>query len=366
MAIKTFAKKKTTMNKNKLAEALARIASNSDWKEAFIRHVLSFEAEIATVGIDVREEISGPLVDALFDDDQVVQKQIADGTIFEFFYRSKIARDFIMSEPRVPDHAWEPHTTRLLTTLAKNAKNVLVGGAYFGDQTILIAKEIASHGGIVHAFEPNNDQRQMLMHNAQLNKLSNILPRSEGLWDNSTTSLALFGYDSFAHPEAVDSSHSDAFQTITIDDYLQEMKEDKLDLIMLDIEGAEFRALKGAHHFLQQPKNIAPNIVFEVHRHYVDWTDGLEKTDLINYLVGLDYHVFAVRDFNSNYNLSNKPIEIIPVKEVYLQGPDHGFNMVAVKDVSLFDGPNFLVCHGVSPKLLRHKNPSLHHPTTGL
>ena len=45
-------------------------------------------------------------VDALFNDDQVMQKKIADGTLFEFLYRSKIARDFIMSEPFVPDHAW--------------------------------------------------------------------------------------------------------------------------------------------------------------------------------------------------------------------------------------------------------------------
>ena len=356
----------TLMDNQKLTQALASIAANPAWKDAFIKHILNFEKDVATPGVDVREDISGPLVDALFDDDQVVRKQIADGTVFEFLYRSKIARDFIMSEPSVPDHAWEPHTSRLLVTLAKGAKNVVVGGAYFGDQSILIAKEAAKSGGVVHAFEPNNDQRKMLMHNAELNQLSNIVPRSEGLWDNSTTTLALVGYDSFAHPETVDTAPDDAFQTVIIDEYLRATNMNHLDLIMLDIKSAEYRALKGAQSFLQQPANQAPNIVFEVHRHYVDWSNGLENTELIRFLIDLGYQVFAVRDFNSNYNLAGKPIEIIPAKDVYLEGPDHGFNMVAVKDVSVFDNPGFRICHGLSPKLLRHKDPALHHPTDGL
>ena len=135
---------------------------------------------------------------------------------------------------------------------------------------------------------------------------------------------------------------------------------------MLDIEGAEHRALRGSLNFLKQPVGKAPNIIFEVHRHFVDWSGGLEKTDLVCFLTDLGYKVFAIRDFNSNYDLSEKPIEIIPAEAVYLQGPDHGFNMVAVKDVSLFDTPSFRICHGVSPKLLRHKTAALHHPTDGL
>ena len=354
------------MNTQKLTEALSQIAARPKWREAFIQHIQALEKVIATPGVDLREDVTGPLVDALFDDDQVIRKQLADGTQFDFLYRSKIARDFIMSEPSLPDHAWEPHTSRLLVYLARGGKQAVIGGAYFGDHAVLKAKELAKSGGVVHAFEPNPDQRKMLTHNAELNGLTNIRPRSEGLWDNSTTTLALVGYDSFAHPETVDSDHDDAFQTVTINEYLAANHVDKLDLIMLDIEGAEFRALQGADKFLSQPVGQAPNIVFEVHRHYVDWSNGLENTDLIRYLTGHGYHVFAVRDFNSNYNLAGKPIELIPADAVYLEGPDHGFNMVAVKDPALFDNANFLMCKNVSPKLLRHKDPALHHPTTGL
>ena len=87
-----------------------------------------------------------------------------------------------MSQPETPDHAWEPQTSRILVNLARTATQVVIGGAYFGDHAILIAREIAPRGGVVHAFEPNNEQRSMLVRNAELNGLSNVRPRPEGLW----------------------------------------------------------------------------------------------------------------------------------------------------------------------------------------
>lgn len=354
------------MDQKKLLDALSTIAENPEWRTEFIRHMQAFEKRIATPGIDIRENVTGPLVDALHGDDQIVRKVLADKTQLDFLYRSKIARDFVMSEPEQPDHAWEPQTSRLLVDLAKRASQVVVGGAYFGDQAILIAKQAARNNGIVHAFEPNNDQRRMLMHNAGLNGLSNIVPRSEGLWDNSSTTLKLVGFDSFAHPEITGKGSSDGFQTVTIQDYLQAAGVKRLDLIMLDIEGAELRALQGAQDFLGRPAGEAPDIVFEVHRHYVDWSRGLENTDIVKLLTGFGYQVFAVRDFNSNYDLSHQPVELIPADSVYLEGPPHGFNMVAVKDSSIFNSNRYRICKGVSPKLLRHKDPSLHHPIDGL
>jgi len=355
------------MDVEKIVASLSRLAQCPSWKQEFIEQMQALEKKIETIGLDAREEITGPLVDALFDDDQIVRKELSDGTKLDFYYRSKIARDFVMSEPVCPNHAWEPQTTRLLVYLAAiNSGNIIVGGAYFGDQAILVAKEANKAGGIVHAFEPNHDQRKMLSHNAALNSVNNIQFNSEGLWDDASTHLSLVGYDSFAYPEKVDVGSEGSFKTVTIDGYLKARDEDTSGLIMLDIEGAELRALKGASNVLRQPAGQAPNIVFEVHRSYVDWSEGLENTEIVRYLMGFGYQVFAVRDFNSNYDLAGYPIEIIPCDSVFLEGPDHGFNMLAVKDFSFLSGKNFHVCHGVSPKYLRHKAPVLHHPMGGL
>jgi FkbM family methyltransferase len=354
------------MAQEKALEALSRIAENDDWRNALVRQLVAFESQISAPGVDVREELTGPLVDALYDDDQVVRKTLSNGVTFEFLYRSKIARDFVMSTPEAPDHAWEPMTSRILVDLARRAQQVVIGGAYFGDHAVLIAREIAPRGGVVHAFEPNSQQRGMLTRNAEINGLTNIRPRPEGLWHDSTTNLKLVGYDSFASAEAAEAGADDSFKTVTIADYLQAAGVDRLDLIVLDIEGAELGALRGAEPFLAKPAGEAPNILFEVHRHYVDWTNGLLETDIGRLLTGHGYTLFALRDFNSNYDLAGKPVELIPADAIHLEGPPHGFNMVAVKDVSLFDGPGYSIVRDVSPKYLRHKDPKLHHPVGGL
>ena len=354
------------MAQDKALEALARIAQDEAWKAAFVRQLIAFERAIDAPGVDVREEISGPLVDALFDEDQVVRKTLSSGVTFEFLYRSKIARDFVMSTPEAPDHAWEPQTSRILVNLARRAQQVVIGGAYFGDHAVLIAREIAPRGGVVHAFEPNGEQRAMLARNAALNGLSNIRPRPEGLWSDSSTNLKLVGYDSFASAEVTEAGAEGGFQTVTIADYLKAAGVDRLDLIVIDIEGAELGALKGAEPFLKRPPGQAPDILFEVHRHYVDWSNGLLATEIARLLTGHGYHLFALRDFNSNYDLAGRPIELIPADAVYLKGPPHGFNMVAVKDPSVFEGPAYAIVRDVSPKLLRHKDPKLHHPLGGL
>ncbi len=352
------------MAEDKALSALRRIADNPKWRDAFVQRILDLEPELAIRDLDVREEITGPLVDALYDDDQVVRKTLSNGVTFEFLYRSKIARDFVMSQPTVPDHAWEPQTSRILVDLARRAKQVVVGGAYFGDHAVLIAREVARRGGIVHAFEPNDEQRAMLTRNASLNSLTNIVPRPEGLWDNSSSNLKLVGYDSFASAEAAEAG--EGFQTVTIADYLKAAGIDDLDLIVIDIEGAELAALRGAEPFLSRPKGQAPDILFEVHRSYVDWSNGLAKTPIAQFLTDHGYTLFALRDFNSNYDLSGRPVELIPMDAVYLEGPPHGFNMVAVKDASVFNGPGYSIVRDVSPKYLRHKDPALHHPIGGL
>jgi FkbM family methyltransferase len=256
-------------------------------------------------------------------------------------------------------------TSRILVDLAKGAKNVVIGGAYFGDHAVLIAREIAGNGGVVHAFEPNTQQRGMLMKNAELNALSNIRPRPEGLWHDSTTNLKLVGYDSFASAEVAQAG-DDTFKTVTIADYLAAAGVNRLDLIVLDIEGAELGALRGAEPFLSQPAGEAPAILFEVHRHYVDWSNGLANTDIAKLLTGHGYTLFGLRDFNSNYDLAGKPVELIPMDAIHLEGPPHGFNMVAVKNPKVFDRPGYSIVRDVSPKYLRHKDPKLHHPLGGL
>ncbi len=185
------------------------------------------------------------------------------------------------------------------------------------------------------------------------------------MWDKDHTTLELVGDDAFAHAVPLKGKAGKGaitFPATSIEAYAKKNKIDNIDLILMDIEGSELPALKGALKFLKQPAGKAPDIIFEVHRYYVDWSKGLENSDIVKFLKNLGYHVFALRDFQSNVPMAGCKLELIEPKHVYLQGPPHGFNMLAVKDLKTVKNPLFRIVKGVSPKLLLHKDPKLHAP----
>lgn len=349
-------------NGEKLQQALQLLGKNHDIRKELIAWLMQVESKIDYQSGSIRDDITGPIVDALHVDDDVYEKELADGTLFQFLFRTKIARDFLMSKETKPNHVWEPQTTKLLLRLAQETKgDVLVGGAYFGDQAILLAKSIQPAGRRLHGFEPNTEQAAMFAKNVKINNLNNVEIHGLGLWSESSVKLKLDGFDSFAN--AILAAEDDAgFQTITIDDYVAK-QGCTLSLIQMDIEGAELAALKGASKCIASSK---PDILFEVHRSYVDWSNGLENTEICRYLAKFGYHLFAIRDFNSHIDMGDAPIELIPASSVNLDGPPHGFNMLAIHDVNRLSSSAFIILENVSPKLLVHKDPALHHPSYGL
>lgn len=312
----------------------------------------------------VRDNVIGPIVDALHEDSDVYAKELADGTRMEFYYRTKIARDLLLSADECPTHVWEPQTTKLLLTLARKLQgDVIIGGAYFGDHAILVAKAIAAAGLKVHCFEPNTDQVNMLQKNVALNNLDNVIVNKTGLSSCSGEWMRLDGFDSFANAVAAvkGDGDGDGFDTEAMDDYVIHHGI-HVGLIQLDIEGGELAALRGAQQLLTKDR---PAVVFEVHRRYVDWSQGLRATPICQLFLSMGYEIFAVRDTNSHREMPDQPVELVPLDTVYLDGPPHGFNMLALPDASVLKAPDFRLVKNVSPKLLAHKDAHLHHPVGG-
>ena len=318
---------------------------------------------------EFRDRVRWPIIQALLRVCGTHRVELSNGLIFEVSPDSRIEQALLLSTERHPDHVWEPQTTKLLVALGGRAAHAIVGGAYIGDHVLPIAKACAlrTPRGTVHAFEPMERPFGRLLRNLQLNALTNVEAHRAALWDRADAILRLEGDAALAFSrDARDDEAGDRVTSLTIDSYVKSRKLDSLGLIMLDTEGGEEKALIGARETLERPYPESPTIIFEVHRNFVDWSYGLEKTSIVKLLTSRGYMVFAIRDFQNNYPMGDRPVEVIPVDRVYLEGPPHGFNMLASKNPDLIGSLGLRVVEHVSPKLLVDKDPALHHPLDGL
>lgn len=354
----------------RLTRALARVGEHEAARDAIFSALREAEAGADDPAL-FRETVRWPVVRALLTHVRSHRITLKSGLIFEIGLDSRIERALLLSAEAHPDHVWEPQTTKLLTMLAAGAAHVIVGGAYIGDHVLPIARELAATNpqGVVHAFEPMGETYRRLLRNLELNAITNVIAHRLGLWDASDITLNVEGLPALASSLTLEETREDSGENVratSIDDYVRVHGLESVGLIMLDTEGGEEKALRGARGLLARPSPEAPHLVFEVHRNYVDWTGGLENTSIVTLLTSNGYTVFAIRDFHDNYPMTDKVIEIIPVDSVYLEGPPHGFNLMATKAPDAVERLGLRVVRNVSPKLLRDKDPALHHPLDGL
>lgn len=317
------------------------------------------------IDFDARTAVLYPLLDQVFSEGDRLNLTLENGLRLEYFYKSNIAKEILLRERENPSHAWEPMTTRAVELAIRYRPGlVLIGGAYFGDHAMIAAKELQNlgHAGPVICVEPNEEQGQLLLENAAANGLSPLLHLVKSvLWDRGGLRFNLNNEDSHASVQPDDSA---ACTSETIDHILSNQQADGISLLMLDIEGSEQKALAGADSALSLPTNQAPVVIVEIHRKYVDWDCGLSNTEIVQLLVHHGYHVYALRDCQSNWELGLASPEIIPLDDVYLTGPPHGFNLIASKDEGFFDASGFKRVSNVSPKYLRHRDTKLHAPVS--
>jgi FkbM family methyltransferase len=349
-----------------LAQALAIAGENEALRNNIFELLRQAEAE-ADNPTRFREQVRWPLILSLLSRVKTHHVVLENGLVFEVYPDSRIEQALLLSPVAHPDHVWEPQTTKLLITLAADAAHVIVGGAYIGDHVLPLARVAGAHrpAGVIHAFEPMEHAFNRLLRHLDLNKITNVVPHRLGLWNQTDTALSLDGYLALASSVPVDEVQGklgEVVKSVTIDHYVKSRQLPSVGLIMLDTEGGEEKALQGARELLSRPWPESPHVVFEIHRNFTDWSNGLEKTSIVNLLTSLGYTVFAIRDFHNNYPTAGYPIEVIPVDRVYLEGPPHGFNMLATKEPDLVQRIGLRIVRDVSPKLILDKDPALHHP----
>jgi len=163
---------------------------------------------------------------------------------------------------------YEPNEFALLGRVLEPGMVFLDGGANEGVYTVFAAARVGPTGRVI-AVEPSLRERQRLKANIEINRAANVVVVDAALAERCTSvrltlaeaehsgqnTLGGFIY------EGVDAIDVRCVRAVTIDDLAQTHRLSRLDIVKLDLEGAEFRALIGARNTL---RDMRPLLLVEV------------------------------------------------------------------------------------------------------
>ncbi|MGA2263185.1 MAG: FkbM family methyltransferase [Acidobacteriota bacterium] len=163
--------------------------------------------------------------------------------------------------------AYEPEVERYLESALKPGSVVVDAGANIGFFSLAVLGK--SEGATVHGFEPSPGSMDFQIHDT-----------SYGAYDGFRDT----GY------AGVGESRTIKVPVTTLDIYAKQVGLDRLDLLKIDVEGAELFVLRGAREVLS---SLHPTVLFEVgHQNLRPF--GILPSDLYKFFEDVGYRVMSL------------------------------------------------------------------------
>jgi FkbM family methyltransferase len=229
-------------------------------------------------------------------------------------------------------HEYEPLETQMFINLLKPGMTVIDIGANTGYYTLIAALSVGETGRIV-AFEPYPGNVEILSRNVELNRLDNVTIEAYAISDlDGVVKLYLSNINAGDH-RIYDGKDDELFNVgrsrqminvfaTTLDSYINS-KGIEVDLIKMDVQGAEYVALQGMKETLKVNQDIILMTEY--------WPHGLERcgTEPIEFLHELNALGFKIFLINSDGHFIKRKL-----KEVNdsVSGADH-ITMFLARDV---------------------------------
>jgi FkbM family methyltransferase len=166
--------------------------------------------------------------------------------------------------------------------LPKDSDIVVDIGAHIGLYTIISSKRVGFNGRVV-AIEAHPGNFEILNRNIHLNNLANVIALNYAAYSREEK-LKLYlpsgesGFTKYNTIMPKFSKRDEKFVEVTaetLDKLLQSNGIRVVNWIKIDVEGAEFEVLKGAHNVLSESKEIA--LLIELHGSPYDYRQKIEE-----------------------------------------------------------------------------------------
>ena len=202
----------------------------------------------------------------------------------------------VIGESIYVNGCFEPGECKFVNNYLKSGMCFFDIGANLGQYTLLAAKAVGSSGS-VHSFEPSSRIFAELKYNIELNELSSRCHVNNVAVSDKDGVVQLSKYEPGAEvfgsigkgawPGRSIIGYEDV-QAITLDSYIEENSINIVNLIKIDIEGAELLALRGSEQLLQKRAPVLILEMADVNTKKLDYNaieiwEYLEKIDYVFY-----------------------------------------------------------------------------------
>lgn len=187
---------------------------------------------------------------------------------------------------------WEPKETRYMIRLLRPGMVTYDLGANYGMHTLLFSR-LVGPSGKVYAFEPVPDIFNALREQVELNGFKSTFLVQKAVADQN----GKLRFDPGRHQGAGHLATGGELEVeiTTLDHFVLDEGNAPPNFIKIDIEGAESKALLGAHNVIQRFK---PNMLIELHNPDEDRAVG-------RFLQDLNYVAFRTEDGRKIQNLQS-------------------------------------------------------------
>jgi len=172
--------------------------------------------------------------------------------------------------------------------------DVGAGVGYFS----AIASDVVGALGQVHCFEPFPANIEMIKRTIKSNPNSNIILNECAVGDDDATHDYYSGRSGNSVADSMMNTHLCSIdetikvKTQRLDTYLRQNNINSVSLIKIDVEGYEYRVLKGLAGFFENAV-CRPPIICEIFLP-VYWTSSLSLAQLNAYMNGYGYQVCSI------------------------------------------------------------------------
>jgi FkbM family methyltransferase len=183
---------------------------------------------------------------------------------------------------------YEPESFDLFKKYINQGDVILDIGAHIGLYSVFFSK-LTQNNGRVYSFEPNNESYLVLKQTLHLNNCENVITFPMAV-SSKTEDLIFYSTgsgDAFGSLVLRDNTNKIVLPAVSVDDFVEKQNLAKVNIIKIDVEGAELDALRGA---LKTFDKYKPIVLLALHPSTIR-NNGHSLLQIYNILNDLKYDI---------------------------------------------------------------------------